>query len=60
MKNEHGAERSDDALADSIAELWQQIDARAAAENNEETRKAEELILSWAGKLAEILKGPKE
>lgn len=50
--------RIEDSLADSIANLWKDIDDKAEADKSEEKRKNEDLILEWAKKLATILKGP--
>ncbi len=60
MNQKDGARRAEDDLADSIASLWQKIDSEAAAAKNAETMKSEALILEWAGKLAEILKGQRK
>lgn len=48
----------EDELAASIAEGWLEIEKKAAAEKNDETRKSEATILEWAAKLESILKGP--
>ncbi len=60
MNQKDGAGRAEDSLADAIADLWQKIDSEAAAAKNAETMKSEALILEWAGKLAEILKGQRK
>ena len=50
----------EEKLAESIADGWFEIEKKAAAENNVEMRKSEELLLEWAAKLANILKGPQK
>jgi hypothetical protein len=50
----------EESLAESIADGWFAIEKKAAAENSEENRKSEELLLEWAAKLATILKGPQK
>lgn len=60
MPSEPEQSRIEDSLADGIAELWGEIDKKAAAQKDSETSKNEALILEWAGKLAAILKGEKK
>ncbi|HRP69617.1 MAG TPA: hypothetical protein PLY93_08810 [Turneriella sp.] len=52
-------ERSEDALADGIADFWQKLDSDASKNLNAEEKKNESLILEWAGKLSKILQGKK-
>lgn len=51
--------RIEDDLAEAIADAWGEIEKKAVAENSEETRKNEALILEWAKKLRDILQGRK-
>jgi hypothetical protein len=60
MNHKDGTGRAEDNLADSIADIWQKIDSEAAAKKDAEAVKSEAFILEWAGKLAEILKGPRQ
>ncbi|MFO1525895.1 MAG: hypothetical protein U1F16_07975 [Turneriella sp.] len=50
-------QRPEDDLADMIADSWLEIDKKSAAEQSDETRKNEQLILEWAEKLGALLKG---
>lgn len=60
LPSEHKPSRIEDSLADGIADLWGEIDKKAASQKDAETKKNEALILEWAGKLAAILKGEKK
>lgn len=57
MDQDPAPRRIEDDLADSIANLWHDLDEKAAAEKTAERQKDEDLILTWALKLADILKG---
>jgi len=57
---EDAPQRIEDGLADAIADLWEGIEKKAAAEKTDETLKNEALIFEWAAKLGEILRGPKK
>ena len=47
----------EDELATSIADGWLELEKKAEAGKDAETRKAEATILEWAAKLEDILKG---
>ena len=45
---------------ESLAEIWDDLDRKARAENPNEFAKAQKVFEEWAGKLADLLGGPKK
>jgi hypothetical protein len=45
----------EEQAGESLAEIWDQLDRKARAENPEEYRRAEKIFTKWTQRLAQIL-----